>query len=95
MASAGRVSMHSSRHDPGEDRKSSRKRGKVSFRKRTMPWSSSADDDARFRKIAERVLISCAIFFLLMPWLPVRKPDPKVAPVVSVPMAKLLIEQHR
>lgn len=93
MASAGRVSMHTSRHDPGEEsRKGSRQRGKVSFRKRTMPWSSSSDDDARFRKIAERVLISCAIFFLLMPWLPVRKPDPKVAPVVSVPMAKLLIE---
>ena len=83
MASAGRVSMHTSRHDPGEEsRKGSRQRGKVSFRKRTMPWSSSSDDDARFRKIAERVLISCAIFFLLMPWLPVRKPDPKVAPVV-------------
>ena len=93
MSAAGRVSMHSSRDDHGEDtRKGSRKRGRVSFRKRVLPWSAASEDDARFRRIAERVLITCAIFFILMPWLPVRKPDPKVAPAVSVPMAKLLIE---
>ena len=93
MSAAGRVSMHSSREDHGEDsRKGSRKRGRVSFRKRVLPWSAASEDDARFRRIAERVLITCAIFFLLMPWLPVKKPDPKVAPMVSVPMAKLLIE---
>ena len=95
MASAGRVSMHSSRHDHGEERKGSRKRGKVSFRKRTLPWASSVDDDARFRRIAERVLVTCAIFFVLMPWLPVKKPDPTVATVVSAPMAKLLIDKNK
>jgi protein TonB len=85
--------MHSSREDHGEDsRKGSRKRGRVSFRKRVLPWSAASEDDARFRRIAERVLITCAIFFILMPWLPVKKPDPKVAPMVSVPMAKLLVE---
>jgi TonB family protein len=87
--------MHSSRDDSREPRrKSSRKRGRVSFRSRVLPWSSSSDDDARFRRIADRVLIACAIFFILMPWLPVRKPDPKLAPVVSVPMAKLLLAQE-
>ncbi|HEY2560112.1 MAG TPA: AgmX/PglI C-terminal domain-containing protein [Caldimonas sp.] len=87
--------MHSSRDDPREPRrKSSRKRGRVSFRSRVLPWSSSSDDDARFRRIADRVLIACAIFFILMPWLPVRKPDPKLAPVVSAPMAKLLLAQE-
>ena len=96
MSSAGRVSMQSSRHERSDDsRKSSRKRGgRVSFRKRVLPWSSASDDDARFRRVAERVLISCAIFFILMPWLPVRKPDPKQAPVVAVPMAKLLLAQE-
>jgi hypothetical protein len=94
MSSAGRASMHSSRDERSDDsRKSSRKRGRVSFRKRVLPWSSASDDDARFRRIAERVLISCAIFFLLMPWLPVRKPDPKETPVVAIPMAKLLLAQ--
>ncbi len=53
--------------------------------------AASRDDDARFRRIAERVLISCAIFFLLMPWLPVRQPDRSQAPVAAAPMAKLLL----
>ena len=96
VSEAGRVSMNSSRDEsrnPGGKRK--RKRGRVSFRSRVLPWSASSDDDARFRRIAERVLISCAIFFVMMPWLPVRKPDPTLAPVVSAPMARLMIEQAK
>jgi periplasmic protein TonB len=91
----GRVSMNSSRDDHRSHGKPKRKRGRVSFRSRVLPWSASSDDDARFRRIAERVLITCAIFFLLLPWLPVRKPDPTLAPAISVPMAKLLIEQAK
>ena len=96
LSEAGRVSMNSSRDDSrNPDGKRKRKRGRVSFRSRVLPWSASSDDDARFRRIAERVLITCAIFFILMPWLPVRKPDPTVATVVSAPMAKLLLEQNK
>ena len=95
MSETGRVSMNSSRDDHRGHGKPKRKRGRVSFRSRVLPWSASSDDDARFRRIAERVLITCAIFFLLLPWLPVRQPDPTLAPVVSVPMAKLLIEQFK
>ncbi|HEV7574582.1 MAG TPA: AgmX/PglI C-terminal domain-containing protein [Caldimonas sp.] len=87
--------MNSSRDDSRSHGKPKRKRGRVSFRSRVMPWSASSDDDARFRRIAERVLISCAIFFFLMPWLPVRKPDPTLAPVVSAPMARLMLEQAK
>jgi periplasmic protein TonB len=93
MSETGRVSMNSSRDD--RHGKPKRKRGRVSFRSRVLPWSASSDDDARFRRIAERVVITCAIFFILLPWLPVRKPDPTVAPVISVPMAKLMIEQAK
>ncbi len=95
MSEAGRVSMNSSRDDHRGHGKAKRKRGRVSFRSRVLPWSASSDDDARFRRIAERVIITCAIFFILMPWLPVRKPDPTLAPVVSAPMAKLLIDQNK
>ena len=94
LSEAGRVSMNHSRDDSRQG-KPKRRRGRVSFRSRVLPWSASSDDDARFRRIAERVLISCAIFFLLMPWLPVRKPDPTLAPVVSAPMARLMIEQAK
>jgi len=95
MSETGRVSMNSSRDEHRREGKPKRKRGRVSFRSRVLPWSASSDDDACFRRIAERVLITCAIFFLLLPWLPVRQPDPTVAPAVSVPMAKLLIEQAK
>jgi protein TonB len=95
MSEAGRLSMNSSRDDHRSHGKPKRKRGRVSFRSRVLPWSASSDDDARFRRIAERVLISCAIFFLLLPWLPVRQPDPTLAPVISVPMAKLMMEQFK
>jgi TonB family protein len=95
MAEAGRVTMNSSRDESRGHGKRKRKPGRVSFRARVLPWSASSDDDARFRRIAERVLITLAIFFVLMPWLPVRKPDPKEAPVVSVPMAKLLPAQEK
>ena len=94
MSEAGRVSMNSSR-DERSHGKPKRKRDRISFRARVLPWSASSDDDARFRRIAERVLITCAIFFILLPWLPVRKPDPTVAPVISAPMAKLLIDQNK
>jgi len=95
MSETGRVSMNSSRDDHRGHDKPKRKRGRVSFRSRVLPWSASSDDDARFRRIAERVIITCAIFFLLLPWLPVRKPDPTLAPVISAPMARLLIEQNK
>jgi len=92
---AGRITMNSTRDDSRHgQRKSSRRGGKVSFRSRVLPWSASRDDDTRFRRIAERVLITCGIFFLLMPWLPVREPDRTQAPVVSAPMAKLLLAQE-
>jgi outer membrane biosynthesis protein TonB len=87
--------MSSSRDESRGHGKRKRSPGRVSFRSRSSPWGGSNDDDARFRRIAERVLITCAIFFVLMPWLPVRKPDPTQAPMVSVPMAKLLLEQNK
>ena len=96
VSETGRVSMNSSRDDSrGPSGKRRRRPGRVSFRSRVLPWSASSDDDARFRRIAERVLISCAIFFLLMPWLPVRKPDPTQAPTISAPMARLLLDQNK
>ena len=76
VSETGRVSMNHSRDDHRGHDKPKRKRGRVSFRSRVLPWSASSDDDARFGRIAQRVLITCAIFFLLLPWLPVRQPDP-------------------
>ncbi|MGZ5250139.1 MAG: TonB family protein [Caldimonas sp.] len=65
----------------------------VSFRAPVLPWSLASDDEIRFRRIAQRVLLLCALFFIAMPWLPVFKPDPTKAQELSAPMARLLIEQ--
>ena len=102
VSETGRVSVNSlpdERHsrdssDSRGKRSGSRRRGKVSFRKRVLPWSASTDDDVRFRRIAERVLIALAIFFVAMPWLPVRQPDRSQPQMLSAPMAKLLLAQE-
>jgi len=96
VSETGRVSVNSlpdERHPRG-NRGGPRRRGKVSFRSRVLPWSASSDDDVRFRRIAERVLIACALFFIAIPWLPVRQPDRTQPQVLSAPMAKLLLSQE-
>ena len=102
VSETGRVSVNSlpdDRHsresrDARGKRSGSRRRGKVSFRSKVLPWAGSTDDDVRFRRIAERVLITLAIFFVAMPWLPVRQPDRSQPVVLSAPMAKLLLAQE-
>ena len=54
MSETGRVSMNSSRED--RHGKPKRKRGRVSFRSPILAWSVSAEDEERFKRIAERVL---------------------------------------
>ena len=64
----------------------------VSFRTPVLPWTFAADDEIRFRRITQRVLLLCAVIFIAMPWLPVHTPDRSQPPELSAPMAKLLIE---
>ena len=67
----------------------------VSFRTPVLPWSIAADDERRFRRIARTVLLGCAVLFIAMPWLPVHEPDRSQPPVLSAPMARLLLEQEK
>ncbi len=99
VSETGRVSVNSLPDDrlprePRGKRSGSRRRGKVSFRSRVLPWSSSTDDDVRFRRIAERVIFTLAIFFLVVPFLPVRQPERTAQVELSAPMAKLLLAQE-
>jgi periplasmic protein TonB len=94
---AGRLSMGNSTRDSGRDPGRTKKRSRsdpktVSFRKSVLPWSVARDDDYRFKRIARRVLAAWAIFFLALPWLPVREPDRTEAVLLAEPMAKLLLE---
>jgi hypothetical protein len=65
----------------------------VSFRTPVLPWTFAADDEIRFRRITQRVLLLCAVIFIAMPWLPVHAPDRTQPAELSAPMAKLLIDQ--
>ncbi len=65
----------------------------VSFRTSVLPWSVSPDDQRRLRRIAGTVLVAAAVFGLVLPFLPVFKPDPALAPAVPLPMARIVLEQ--
>jgi TonB family protein len=67
--------------------------GAVSFRVPVLPWSIATDDEIRFRRITQRVLLLCAVIFIAMPWLPVFKADRTQIQELPAPMAKLLIDQ--
>ena len=65
----------------------------VSFRLPVLPWSLSPQDEARFRRILKRVLITCLIVCLALLLLPRPKED-RSAPVELPPrLAKLIIER--
>ncbi|HEU0203307.1 MAG TPA: AgmX/PglI C-terminal domain-containing protein [Burkholderiaceae bacterium] len=66
----------------------------LSFRTAVLPWHGSAEDDARFRRILQRVLIICALIALIMPWLPVRKEDRTQPQELPPRLAKLLLERE-
>jgi TonB family protein len=88
------TSARDSGRESGRDRKRRRssQSGRVSFRKTVLPWSVAVDDDYRFKRIARLVLALWALFFLLLPWLPVREPDKSQPQVLAEPMARLLLE---
>jgi TonB family protein len=56
-----------------------------------QPWAAVSDDDARFWRISTRVLGIALVVCLVMPWLPVVKPEPPAPPAPSVPVARLLL----
>ena len=65
----------------------------VSFRVPVLPWTIAADDERRFRRITQTVLLLAALVFIAMPWLPVHVADPARPTELPAPMARLLIEQ--
>jgi TonB family protein len=66
----------------------------LSFRVPVLPWSVSAEDEARFRRILRRVLVICALFAIIMPWVPVQKEERAVAEPLPPRLTKLLLERE-
>ena len=65
----------------------------VSFRTPVLPWAIAADDELRFKRITQRVLLVCVLFCLALPWLPVMQPDRTKPQELPPVLAKLVIEQ--
>jgi protein TonB len=66
----------------------------VSFRAPVLAWSASPDDDARFRRIQQRVLGVCLLLALILPWVPAKKPDPTQVQELPPRLVKLLLERE-
>lgn len=64
---------------------------RVSFRHAVLPWTVSEEDEKRFKRIAKRVLLICALIFIAMPWIPVTKED-RTVQELPPQFAKLLLE---
>ena len=65
----------------------------ASFRVPSLPWSTSADDEKRFQRIARRVLVVVLLLGAVMPWLPLPKMERVEVQPLPAPIAKLLLER--
>lgn len=66
--------------------------GAVSFRRSSLPWTTTADDEQRFRRIWRVTLLLALLFGLALPWIPLRQPDRTAVQPLPPPLAKLLLE---
>ena len=65
----------------------------VSFRQPVLPWSISADDEKRFKRILKRVLAIALLLALILPWIPRNEVKREEAQALPPPLAKLLLER--
>lgn len=66
----------------------------VSFRSPVLPWSVAIEDETRFRRILQRVLIAAALLCLAMLFVPPPKVDRAKPPELPPRLAKLLLEKE-
>ena len=58
-----------------------------------LPWSLSPEENHRFRKIMIVVAVITVILSIVVPYLPVEKPDRKKAEEIPPRFAKLILEK--
>ena len=59
-----------------------------------LPWTVSAEDEERFKKILKRISLFFILLSLIMPFLPVPKVDREAAEELPPRIAKLVLEQR-
>jgi len=60
----------------------------------TLPWTVSEEDEQRFRRILKRILLTCLLISLVMPWLPLPKVDRTKVEELPPRLVKLLLERE-
>jgi TonB family protein len=63
----------------------------LSFRQGVLPWTAGSDDDRRFQRIQRWVIGTGLLLCLVIPWLPVKTPEPPAPPEPPVRVARLLL----
>jgi protein TonB len=58
----------------------------------TLPWTVSADDERRFRRIVKSHLLIIIALGLIMPFLPLPEINKQVQPELPPPVARLMLE---
>ncbi|MED5622088.1 AgmX/PglI C-terminal domain-containing protein [Ideonella sp. BN130291] len=66
----------------------------VSFRAPVLPWSVSSDDEVRFKRIVQRVLLVSLLLAIALPWLPVMKEDRARPQELPPRLTKLVLERE-
>jgi len=66
----------------------------TSYHSAVLPWTASAEDERRFRRILAIVLLLALAFGLVMPWLPRPAPNAEQAEELPQRYAKMLLERQ-
>jgi hypothetical protein len=66
----------------------------LSYHFAVLPWTASAEDERRFRRILLVVVLLALIFGLIMPWLPRPPADREAEEVLPPRYAKMLLEHQ-
>ncbi len=66
----------------------------ISFRASVLPWATAIADEARFKRIRNRVLIICTLLCLLFLFLPKPKEDRTQVAELPPQLAKIVLERE-
>ena len=66
----------------------------LALRAPVLPWTVSAEDEQRFRRILKRILAVVLLLAVVMPLVPLSKPDRAEVQALPPPMARLLLERQ-
>ena len=66
----------------------------LALRAPVLPWTVSAEDEQRFRRILKRILAVVLLMAVVMPLVPLSKPDRAEVQALPPPMARLLLERQ-